>query len=219
MFKEAGFIFPMEEVSGGQLSGTVQGALVGDVKLVPGKRGQVLYVNGIDQWVNLGNQRHNCMGDLSKCNNGFVMALWIQMHNNDDTEYYICNGGHTYRSIGVALTLRDKKIRTLFRTLTHFWVIYYDRGVYLHTWYHVVLAWNIANGGKVYINGVLAGHVQDGIRKNSSQNGDAYVDFILGASNLNYEIPGEMTLDELRIWDAVMYDQDILGLYVADVSF
>ena len=207
----------MEEISSSQLSGSVPGVLVGDVKLVPGKRGRALYVNGVDQWVNLGNQRHSCMGNLIKCNNGFVMAMWIQFHKKDGVEHYICSGGHASKSIGVAINMRDKKLRTTFRTETHFWDIFYEGTVYLHTWYHVVVTWNIANGGTVYINGILVRHVQDGVTKTSNTNGDVYVEFILGAANGNYAEPGEMTLDELRIWDAVMDDQDVLGLYTADV--
>ena len=77
VFKEPKYTFPMEEITGGQLTGSVQGVLVGDVKLVSGKQGRALYLNGLDQRVSLGNQRHNCMGDLNKCINGFVVALWM----------------------------------------------------------------------------------------------------------------------------------------------
>ena len=216
-FKEVGFIFPMEEIAGGQLLGSIQGALFGDVKLVPGKRGRALYVNGIDQRVNLGNQRHNCMGDLNKCNKGFVMAMWIQMHNNDDTEYYISSGGQTHKSIGVAMMMHDKKLRTVFRTATHLWDLTYDGTVYLHYWYHMVLVWNIAFGGKVYMNGVVINQDHNGSSMTSNKWPNAYVDFILGDDNRDFIYQGEMTLDELRIWDAVMDDQDILGLYAADV--
>ena len=207
----------MEEIDGGQLSGSVQGVIVGDVKLVPGKRGRALYVNGVNQRVNLGNQRHNCMGDLEKCNNGFIMAMWIQMHKHDDTEYYISNGGQTHQSIGVAMTLRKRKIKAAFGTATRTWDSIYDADVDMQTWYHVVLAWDIATGGKLYINGLLVSHDQNGSTLTSNKQPKAYVDFILGASNRDYKNPGEMTLDELRIWDAVMDDQDVLGVYAADV--
>ena len=152
----------MEEIDGGKLSGSVQGVPVGDVKLVPGKRGLVLYVNGIDQRVNLGNQRHNCMGDLTKSHNGFLMAMWIQVHSDDDTEFYISNRGQTRRSIGVALWLQDTKIEIWFRTSTRLWKVDFYRAVSLDIWYHVVLAWNIADGGKMYINGILVSHDQHG---------------------------------------------------------
>ena len=215
-FKDAEYIFPMEEIVERELSGSVQGDLIGDVKLVPGKRGHALYVNGVDQWVNIGNQRHNCMGDLIQCNNGFVMAMWIQMHSNNGDKYYISNGGQTYRSMGVGMMMRDKKNLVKFRTATRKWVIVYDTAVYLHTWYHVVLAWDIVSGGKIYINGILVSHDQGGSNANANTEPNAYVDFIIGTQNKGFTNPGEMTLDELRIWDALWDDQEILGLYAAD---
>ena len=74
------YIFPMEKMAVGKILGPILGDVVGDVKLVPGKRGNALYTNGIDQRVNLGNQRDSCMGDLSKCNNGFVVATGTQIY-------------------------------------------------------------------------------------------------------------------------------------------
>ena len=49
----------MEEILGGELSGSVPGAIVGVVKLIRGVRDQALYVNGLDQRVDLGNHRHS----------------------------------------------------------------------------------------------------------------------------------------------------------------
>ena len=213
----------MEKVVGGELSGSIPGAVIGDVKLVGGVRGQALYFNGIDQRVDLGNQRHNCMGDLRKCNNGFVMAMWLQMHKYDEPgrntdEYYISNGGHTMRSIGVALLMRKGKVLAMFRTETQLWEVNYDNGFSLHTWYHVVLAWSNTSGGYIYINGVLGNHNQQGQSLTSNRNGNAFINFVLGDANTDPPSdPGEMTLDELRIWDALADDQWVWTLYAADV--
>ena len=56
----------MEELVGTLLKGSVDGDIHGDVQLVAGKRGKAFYKNGMDQWVDLGNQRSNCMGNLEK---------------------------------------------------------------------------------------------------------------------------------------------------------
>ena len=45
----------MEQVFGGILLGSMPGIFIGEVKLLRGVRGQALYVNGLDQRVNLGN--------------------------------------------------------------------------------------------------------------------------------------------------------------------
>ena len=199
----------MEKFVGGVLSGSVPGTITGDIKLIRGVRGQALYVNGINQRVDLGNQRHNCMGNLTMCTKGIAVAMWLRMHKYDDPgyyndEYYFSNGGHTMKSIGIALLMRQKKLLAMFRTETRLWEIYYNNGFSLHTWYHVVLVWSATSGGYVYINGALGSHNQQGQPLDSNLNGNVYVNFVLGDANDNPpNNPGEMTLDELRIWDTV----------------
>ena len=215
------YVFPMDKIVDGQLSGSVPGGVIGDVKLVSGKRGQALYTNGIDQRVNLGNQRHNCMGNLSKCDNGFVMAMWLQVHKCGgrryyDDEYYISNGGHTVNAIGVALLMREGRIMVNFRTDTLLWEFYYEEALALHTWYHLVLTWDSVSGGSIYINGVRGSQKQVGRAMNSNVYGNRYVDFMLG-DRVPPGGPGEMTLDELRIWDAVMNETDAWNVYSVDV--
>ena len=214
----------MDELVGGELSGSVPGDIIGDIKLIRGVRGQALYVNGIDQRVNLGNQRHNCIGDLNKCNNGFGMAMWLRMHKYDEPgkykdEYYISSGGHTFNSMGIALLMWERNILAVFRTETRLWEAHYNIDSGLHTWYHVVLTWSMTSGGKIYINGVLVSHDHDGQTTNNNQMGNTHVSFILGDANSNPPIdPGEMTLDELRIWDVVTDDHSVWTLYAADAS-
>ena len=214
----------MEELVGGELSGSVPGDIIGDIKLIRGVRGQALYVNGLDQRVDLGNQRHNCMGDLRKCHDGFVIAMWLRMHRYDEPglsndEYYISSGGHTLNSIGIALFMRERRSGASFRTETRVWAVYCNTDSGLYIWYHVVLTWSFTSGGKVYINGVLVGHDHDGQSVINNRMGNTYVNFILGDVNSNPPMnPGEMTIDELRIWDAVTDDRWVWTLYAADAS-
>ena len=139
------------------------------------------------------------MGDLRKCNNGFVVAMWLQMHKYDEQgryndEYYISNGGHTSRSIGISLHMRGKRLLAMFRTKTRFGQVYYDNGLSLHTWYHVVLVWSAASGGYVYINGALGSYNQRGQPLTSNRKGSTYTNFILGDANTDPPSdPGEMT--------------------------
>ena len=208
----------MEEIVGTSLKGSVDGDIHGDVQLVAGKRGKALYTNGLDQWVDLGNQRSNCMGDLNKCDNGFVMAMWLQMHPYDSSaKYYITSGGHTRKSMGVALLMTAKKLSVGFRTASWRWSLTNPTQPIPDTWYHVVLTWNATNGAYIYINGAIGAADQQGYSYASNRNGDTYTKFILGTESTNPPVAsGEMTIDELRIWDAVMNKQDIWSLYAAD---
>ena len=215
----------MEEIIGDKLSGPVQGDVFGAVQLVPGKRGLALYLDGVDQRVNLGNQRHSCMGDFSQCANGFVMAMWLKMHRYDpagntfstDT-YYMNNGANSKKAIGVALIMRASKLLFVFRTRTETWNMFDDEVIQLNTWYHVVMAWNTASGGKVYINGALRLHAQTGESMTNNNDPVGNENFVLGDTNNGApKYPAEMTLDELRFWDAVMKDHEVLALYAADL--
>ena len=213
----------MEAFVDGVLSGSIPGTVIGDIKLIRGVRGHGLYLNGISQRVDLGNQRHSCLGNLNMCTKGVVMAMWLRMHKYDEPgnyndEYYFSNGGQTVNSMGIALLMRQKKLLAMFRTETRLWEVYYDNGLSLHSWYHVVLTWSATSGGYVYIDGALGGHNQQGQSLTSNRKGNAYVNFVLGDANNNPpNDPGEMTLDELRIWDAVADVLWVWRLYAADV--
>ena len=217
----------MDEIVGGSLSGTVLGALNGDVQLVGGRRSKALYTNGVDQWVDLGNQRDNCMGDLEKCNTGFVMAMWLKLHRYEEAEtgigineYYITNGGHTRRSKGVALIRIEKKFVVNFRTPSWLWTLTTNSEIVLHTWYHVVLAWYATDGGKIYLNGIIDGEDPHGASVTSNRDGDTYTKFILGCENVAPpKLAGKMTLDELRIWDSRVNEQNVWFMYAADTQY
>ena len=200
----------MDKIVGGALSGSVAGVLNGDVELVTGKQGRALHTNGLDQWVDMGNQRDNCMGDLEKCSNGFVMAMWLKMHRyhklgTTDDEYYLTSGGHTRASMGVVLLMRAKVFLVNFRTASKYWQTTTTVQNTLHTWHHVILTWDASNGGKIYTNGMMDREERQGTSYTSNRAGDAYTKFIVGCeSTLPPRNAAEMTLYELRIWDAVM---------------
>ena len=197
----------MDDIAAGVLVGSVNGDIIGGAQLVGGKKGKALNTNGLDQCVDLGNQRDNCMGNLDNCHTTFVMAMWLRMHRYDDLganndEYYITSGGHTDRSMGVALLMREKSIRVIFRTASRVWELSYTTEPKLHTWYHVFLSWSNADGGRVYINGMLGGEDRLGTSHVNNLDGNAYNKFLLGCeSTFPFSGAGQMTLDNLRIWD------------------
>ena len=215
----------MEEIIAGKLSGSVQGDIIGAVQLVPSKQGLALHLDGTGQRVNLGNQRHNYMGDFSQCTKGFVMAMWLQMHKYDPVggtystdACYMSSGGHTRNAIGITLIMRESKLLLAFRAATKVWALLDDEVIQLNTWYHIVMAWNTASGGKAYINGALRRHDQAGESMASNREPVGREDFVIG--DVNYgapKYPADMTIDELRFWDAVMEDHEVLDLYAADL--
>ena len=207
------YIFPMDVMVDGMLLGSTNGRVVGGAQLVDGKRGKALYTNGVDQWVDLGNQKDNCMGDFEKCLNGFVMSLWLKMYRigtNDVGEFYFTTGGDN----GVGLAQTNMILNVHFRSLSgYYWPVHSPTTLSLHTWYHIVVTWESPNGAKTYINGALVSERQSHVGIVPSNNGQPNV--TLGVSNI-LQSPGKMEMDELRVLDAVMNEHDIWRLYITD---
>ena len=211
----------MDEIKNGELVGTYPGNIVGSVSLVKGNVNKALYTNGINQWVNIGNHRDKCLGNLAMCSKGFVMALWLKAHQDvsaGGNEYYINSGGHTYQSIGMTLLQQNGNLLAWFRNESMFWSASVP-DFQSHLWYHIVLAWIGERGEQVYLDGCL--HQADEGRNWANNKNPIYNDFVFGNANTALNggsFAGEMTLDEVRVWDADMDGEDVWKVYIADIQ-
>ena len=192
--------------------------ITGDVQLVEGKVSNAVYTDGIhDQYVNLGNLRQYCVGDLRLCQHGLTISLWLRPHVRKSGEFhYFTNGGHTRKSIGVYLAQRYEGLRVYFRNDTGPWVVSEVPFEALN-WYFISMVWGPNSGLRLYLNGCLAGEDRTLTHDASTSNGP-YNDFILGASNIAEDRSFsriEMTMDELKIWDANMAEDQVWDLYVS----
>ena len=212
----ADYSFPMDTIENGLLVGSYSGILVGDIALVPGKVNKALFTNGIDQWVNIGNHRDKCLGDLTRCTEGFVMALWLKPHLHDGKEFYVNSGGHSVHSVGMSLHCLNGDFITRFKNGTTAWRIRIS-DIVSDVWMHVVLTWTRHASARIYLNGCLSGQHM-GIPEIGSH---GYNDFVFGHRN-NFlgknTHTAEMILDEVRVWDADMDEESVWEIYAADVQ-
>ena len=212
--------YPFDEVVNGQIVGFTPGVISGDVQLVEGKASKAVYTDGVhDQFVNLGNLRQYCVGDLRLCQHGLTISLWLRPHVKKSGAYhYFTNGGHTRESIGVLLAQKYSGLMAFFRNDTGPWEISRIPFEALN-WYFVTMVWGPNSGARLYLNGCLAG--EDLTLKNDASNSNGqYNDFILGASNIATHRAStriEMTMDELKIWDAQMTENQVWELYLSHI--
>ena len=212
--------YPFDEIVNGQLKGSKPAEIIGDVQLVEGKAYKALYIDGVhDQYVNLGNLRQYCVGDLRHCQHGLVISVWLRPHVKKPGGYhYFTNGGHTRGSIGVLLAQLDEHLIAFFRNDTGPWTITKVPFEVLN-WYFVTMVWDPNSGARLYLNGCLAG--EDLTLKNDASNSNGqYNDFIIGASNFPQDrttTRAEMTMDELKIWDARMTENQVWDLYLCHI--
>ena len=198
----------------------LDGNIFTNITYVTGKQGKALYTNGVDQWVNLGNQRDKCLGNLTVCREGFVIAMWLKMHRGSDylhDEYFVTSGGHTKGSVGVACYRSNRgRIVAVFRNETRTWQcrLPLKKGV----WYHIVMTWQKGERVIFYLNGCIEKIVAKGVSEDNNQDGGDN-DFVIGSTNRDSKkstYTAQMTLDELRVWDAAMSPGDVWAIYAAD---
>ena len=221
LFGVADFIFPMEEITRDKLQGSYGGIITGNASLLDGRRGKALYTNGIDQWVNFGNQRHSCLGNLTICCNGFVMAFWLKAHRYDDLrsdEYYLSSGGHTYLSVGVSVLMQNSKLAAQVRNESVTWTAMMIP-VVINIWNHVALTWSGTDGGQLYfyLNGNV---VAEDLRGTKMVNNRLKTlnDCVLGSVNhfdefMKKIFAGEMSMDALQVWDALFDSKAMKDIY------
>ena len=214
----------MGELENGMLVGTYPGHFVGEVTLVHDKMNTALYTNGIDQWVNIGNHRDKCLGNLARCTKGFVMALWLRAPTDPTgrKHFYVNSGGHISKSMGIILHQKNMKLIAYYRTESwEDWRITVEDFAD-HVWYHVTLT-GTSTGLKLYFNGCLSVR-QDVSTASVNHEEPWHTDFVFGNSNTvldgsTSKSAGEMTLDDVLIWDADMNEEDVWEIYTGDIPW
>ena len=203
-------VFPMELIENGNLIGSINGKVVGGAALVAGKKGLALSTDG-QQYVDFGCQGNTCLGSISLCVHGWVTAFWIQPIGDVG---FIMDGG-VYNGFERVLIQKYKlNFKARLTSLDKEWRVSIALPS-LESWLHIVLTWQPRCGFKVYFDGELA--VIDDLPDIPSVPNKAIPRFVLGASNI-YTFKYKMVLDELRIWDTVMSDEDDLALYTVDTG-
>ena len=68
----------MDKTANNVVSGSGDGTLPNGATWEPGKRGDALCLDGVDQYINYGNQRDKCLGNIMLCPDGFTIMLYFK---------------------------------------------------------------------------------------------------------------------------------------------
>ena len=199
----------MEMIENGALVGSINGTVVGNVALVTGKKGLALYTNGVDQFVDFSYQGDTCLGYFLLCTHGWVAVFWA--HRGNDTRGRVMDTGSGVNK-GVDIYWRyPYEMRVTFRSNSKKWFLR-KRTSSKHGWIHIVTTW-CSNYARLYFNGVRVAKVSSELIPPVS--GTRRPSFVVGA-DYRYRSGFKGSLDELRVWDTVMSDGDVLKLYRQD---
>ena len=197
----------------GKLIGSINGTIVGGVELVAGKKGLALHTNGKDQYVDFGYQSNTCLGYFVLCIHGWIMVLWVRMETHSIYEHVIIDTGAKANQ-GVKVFWMYMDICALFNKGNKEWTLCGEIAT-VEVWTHIVVAWRPCYGAKLYVDGKLVDTDTAAIEKSDPVPGAAR--FVLGADPSN-KVANGVTIDELRIWDVVMSDDEVFALYTDDAG-
>ena len=205
--------FPMEIIENGNLIGSINGTVVG-AELMTGRKGLALHTNGVDQYVDFGYRGDTCLGYFILCVHGWVAAFWLRRGNNNrPIPTIMSTGAVANRGIGIAMNFDRGMV--LFRGDSKEWHL--EGGLILEqVWAHVVVTWQLYSGAKLYIDGELVAAVT--CPTNHPGPSTEETCFILAAGGCQHTHGFKGSLDELRVWDTVMSDEEVLALYTVDAG-
>ena len=201
----------MEMIKNGNLIGSMNGTVVGGAELVTGRKGFALHMNGIGQHVDFGYQGDTCLGYFILCTSGWVAAFWCQSGN--DKNGVIMDTG-AFANKGTRINFADRYFCIHFCGASKKWYLH-GGATTVQGWLHVVVTWQLWSGAKLYINGEMVNAVT--CPSNKTVPVIQETRFVLGAS-YRYTNYFEGGLDELRVWDAVMSDEEVMALYTVDAG-
>ena len=201
----------MEVIANGMLIGSLNGSVVGGATLVTGKKGFALHANGVNQYVDFGYKGDTCLGYFIFCTRGWIAAFWVQSRS-DRFGSILDTGADAGRGINIYWR-NGSEVAVIFRAVNK--AGFMRSAIPTHQgWFHVVVSW-IPCHIKLYFDGGL---VDSRTFPSSSIPSTPVTDaqrVVIGAT-CKYRMPFNGSLDELRVWDAVLDDGEALALYRRD---
>ena len=151
----------MERIDDDTLIGSINGTVINGAQISSDAVfGHSLALDGSSQYINLGNQRHACLGTLHLCSDGITVALWIKPEfNGHENQYILDGGGGTTKSHGISIFVHDPSIIqvTSRKLVNNSVAIRYrvETEIILQEWHHVAVVLPPEGMASLYLDGCL----------------------------------------------------------------
>ncbi|XP_021368526.1 uncharacterized protein LOC110460117 isoform X2 [Mizuhopecten yessoensis] len=170
-------------------------------KLVSGKIGKAIKLNGEQQVVDFGEKSFECFGNLDFCHHGIYTSLWFRPTTFRNNMYFFTSGHN-----GLTLSNTRRNLKVTAGTSTRMWEASTDVLV-PGTWYFLEISWDPETGLEVFVDEVPVAKDKDPSKRTdplpeslieSALQNKIY----LGRGNVYMEDGqyGKGTFDELAYW-------------------
>ena len=196
------YMFDMDNKEGNRLlHGSVFVTLHGKPRLVRGKLGRALMLNGRNQYVDFGDHHGDCFGNLDNCKHGATVAFWLRPDHLARDAYFLWTGNN-----GLAMWYRGKRVHVSAKTSTKEWQLSTDK-LRPDQWHLAEVTWSEDKGLRLVVgNEVVAEDRDPRQRTVGRQDEDGRV--YLGRGNAANGKYGAATFDEMEYWFS---DRDYLN--------
>ena len=145
------YLIKMDDIQNGRVQHeTLMLPVPNGGRIVQGRIAGGLFLNGQQQYLDIGNHGNNCYGDLSKCTHGITGSMWVNFKDFKNDMYYLSSGR------GIKMFHKNGRLYFLFQTDDKEWEVV---APYLETdkWEFVEYTWHPQKGLQVYLNNKLIG--------------------------------------------------------------
>lgn len=192
---------PMDEISNGNITGSITGLLTNVATLSLGMRGKALHLNGMDQYVNYGSQLDDtCARNVELCSGNFTLSAWIRTYVSS-TGSAMTDGGGAQASIGFMISVKENNMcKVQIRSPSQQWMT--EVPVPAGNWTHLTVQWSETNGMDVFKDGCLAKHT-DAEERSRAYSTTSLQHFTMGTpsgANSHGTNQVRVDIDEVKMW-------------------
>ena len=161
--------------------------------LVEGRVGNGVRLNGLRQYVSLGDHPDSCMGNLSACPHGISIGFDILPKLLMDSQHFLSTGPY-------ALFYLDDRLHAEFSTPTKTWRTSTD-GLKTNSWQRVEVSWQEDRGLQLLINGEKVSETLEYVAHAPRESGGSEV-FLGKAGGRREGVYANAVFDEIQFWFA-----------------
>ena len=206
LFSDADYSLNMSDVSGNQVTGYhLEGTFMNGAHSAAGYHGNGLHLDGIDDYLDLGFQGHNCLGNLTLCLNGLTVSMWLYPTNLTTTRQWYF-GSAKPSAIGLQLVQENHVFRARLRAKTQKWLALY--GIENRKWVLITVTWFPEDLLQLFIDGCL----YEKVLPKAQYNGHHMHNTVIGKSTRGDEQYAAAIIDEFRFWEKQLGAEDIMSI-------
>lgn len=143
--------------------------LSGNPKFTNGPTGgKALQLNGIDDFVDLGDQTAGCLGDPEKCKFGLSVKFNLKVLELKEKMYIFSSGGDSPGKYGMSMWYSRKRLYLTVSTRTKIWTVYVPFKKYLNTFVNIEYSWSIQGGLSLYFDGIRVARTVEFYRRTTA---------------------------------------------------